>query len=137
MTTAAHSLPLFLHRSWRGDPQQPKYIMPFSSRLLAATALCFSLLLNFACSHTVITYPGWRGDNLITNGTIPEAQGLGIGPDTSYPYGMQWMYPCKCSRVSSAPISRDCCLFMFSADEVSRAKQAAVCPCLPIAPSGP
>jgi hypothetical protein len=32
-------------------------------------------------AHTVITYPGWRGDNLITNET--------------FPYGMQWMYPCK------------------------------------------
>ena len=32
-------------------------------------------------AHSVITYPGWRGDNLITNDT--------------FPYGMQWMYPCK------------------------------------------
>lgn len=32
-------------------------------------------------AHTVITYPGWRGDNLITNDT--------------FPYGMQWMYPCE------------------------------------------
>jgi len=31
-------------------------------------------------AHTMITYPGWRGDNLITNST--------------FPYGMQWMYPC-------------------------------------------
>jgi len=31
-------------------------------------------------SHTVITYPGWRGNNLLTNAT--------------FPYGMQWMYPC-------------------------------------------
>jgi len=31
-------------------------------------------------AHTVITYPGWRGDNLVTNDT--------------FPYGMQWMYPC-------------------------------------------
>ncbi|KAL1841484.1 hypothetical protein VTK73DRAFT_3468 [Phialemonium thermophilum] len=33
-----------------------------------------------ASAHTVITYPGWRGDNLITNAT--------------WPYGMQWIYPC-------------------------------------------
>jgi len=33
-----------------------------------------------ASAHTVITYPGWRGNNLITNET--------------WPYGMQWMYPC-------------------------------------------
>jgi hypothetical protein len=32
-------------------------------------------------AHTVITYPGWRGDNLVTNET--------------WPYGMQWVYPCK------------------------------------------
>ncbi|KAK3941978.1 putative gpi anchored protein [Diplogelasinospora grovesii] len=31
-------------------------------------------------AHTIITYPGWRGDNLVTN--------------ASFPYGMQWMYPC-------------------------------------------
>ncbi|KAK4144946.1 uncharacterized protein C8A04DRAFT_10975 [Dichotomopilus funicola] len=33
-----------------------------------------------ASAHTVITYPGWRGNSLITNST--------------FPYGMQWMYPC-------------------------------------------
>ncbi|RCI15851.1 hypothetical protein L249_1702 [Ophiocordyceps polyrhachis-furcata BCC 54312] len=33
-----------------------------------------------ASAHSVITYPGWRGNNLITN--------------SSFPYGMQWMYPC-------------------------------------------
>ncbi|KAF4119945.1 Conserved hypothetical, protein [Geosmithia morbida] len=33
-----------------------------------------------ASAHSVITYPGWRGNNLVTNET--------------FPYGMQWMYPC-------------------------------------------
>lgn len=33
-----------------------------------------------SAAHTVITYPGWRANNLITNAT--------------FPYGMQWMYPC-------------------------------------------
>ncbi|KAL2268815.1 hypothetical protein VTJ83DRAFT_3661 [Remersonia thermophila] len=33
-----------------------------------------------ASAHIVITYPGWRGNNLVTNKT--------------FPYGMQWMYPC-------------------------------------------
>ncbi|PHH64353.1 hypothetical protein CDD81_4710 [Ophiocordyceps australis] len=33
-----------------------------------------------AAAHSVITYPGWRGNNLITN--------------ESFPYGMQWEYPC-------------------------------------------
>lgn len=31
-------------------------------------------------AHIIITYPGWRGNNLITNDT--------------FPYGMQWTYPC-------------------------------------------
>ncbi|KAH6607044.1 hypothetical protein Trco_003357 [Trichoderma cornu-damae] len=44
-----------------------------------------SLLLALALTalidaHTVMVYPGWRGNNLITNET--------------FPYGMQWMYPC-------------------------------------------
>lgn len=33
-----------------------------------------------ATAHVILTYPGWRGNNLITNDT--------------FPYGMQWMYPC-------------------------------------------
>jgi len=45
-------------------------------RLLSLIAFCTSL----ATAHSVITYPGWRGDKLITNAT--------------FPYGMQWMYPC-------------------------------------------
>lgn len=40
-----------------------------------------ALLVVEVAAHTVITYPGWRGDNLITNDT--------------FPYGMQWMYPCE------------------------------------------
>lgn len=44
-----------------------------------------SSLLTVACAalasaHTIISYPGWRGNNLIT--------------DDAFPYGMQWMYPC-------------------------------------------
>ncbi|TVY80812.1 Uncharacterized protein LSUE1_G003264 [Lachnellula suecica] len=39
-----------------------------------------ALLSVEVAAHTVITYPGWRGDNLVTNDT--------------FPYGMQWMYPC-------------------------------------------
>lgn len=31
-------------------------------------------------AHIVISYPGWRGNNLITNST--------------FPYGMQWTFPC-------------------------------------------
>ncbi|KAI1007886.1 hypothetical protein K3495_g356 [Podosphaera aphanis] len=49
-------------------------------RLTELIALIIALAASNARSHTVITYPGWRGDNLITNST--------------FPYGMQWMYPC-------------------------------------------
>ncbi|RYP49286.1 hypothetical protein DL768_004969 [Monosporascus sp. mg162] len=38
------------------------------------------LASTLAAAHIVISYPGWRGNNLITNDT--------------FPYGMQWMYPC-------------------------------------------
>jgi len=46
----------------------------WSSTLLAA------LLAAVASAHVIISYPGWRGNNLITNET--------------FPYGMQWEYPC-------------------------------------------
>lgn len=52
-------------------------------------------------AHTVITYPGWRGNNLHANGTLPEFNPDTIGIDTlqndshAFPFGMQWMYPCK------------------------------------------
>lgn len=65
-----------------------------------------SFLSALVSSHTVITYPGWRGDNLHTNGSItglngtifpPDVignAGLGVGDNNTYPYGMQWIYPC-------------------------------------------
>lgn len=52
--------------------------MYFSS--LAVAVVCL-VAVGLVEAHTVITYPGWRGNNLITNDT--------------FPYGMQWMYPCK------------------------------------------
>lgn len=64
----------------------------------ALAFLIFSLFATIARAHTVITYPGWRGDNLHTNGTVYDTDGLGAGGDNSsglyYPYGMQWQYPC-------------------------------------------
>ena len=45
------------------------------------TFILMVALSTLTAAHTVITYPGWRGDNLITNDT--------------FPYGMQWMYPCE------------------------------------------
>jgi hypothetical protein len=50
------------------------------SRLLSVIAVGL-VLLGLGNAHTVLTYPGWRGDNLVTNDT--------------FPYGMQWMYPCE------------------------------------------
>jgi len=51
-----------------------------TTRILAVIASVLLLLSTGGNAHNVITYPGWRGDNLITNDT--------------FPYGMQWMYPC-------------------------------------------
>ncbi|MCJ1248074.1 hypothetical protein MMC30_005289 [Trapelia coarctata] len=65
----------------------------FSSSL-RSSALCVFAFLSLASAHMVITYPGWRGDNLHQNGSLEEAQGMGVGPDNTYPYGMQWIYPC-------------------------------------------
>ncbi|VUC34131.1 unnamed protein product [Clonostachys rosea] len=47
---------------------------------MRSESLLVLLLAAFATAHIVISYPGWRGNNLITNDT--------------FPYGMQWMYPC-------------------------------------------
>jgi len=60
---------------------------------------------SLATAHTVIVYPGWRGNNIHTNGTVSETDpaiipgSLGITYNnetgqTGFPYGMQWMYPC-------------------------------------------
>lgn len=49
----------------------------------ALLAVAFAAL---ASAHIVITYPGWRGNNLIENAT--------------FPYGMQWMYPCGGINIS-------------------------------------
>lgn len=34
-------------------------------------AVLIAATLTMVNGHTVITYPGWRGDNLATNGTPP------------------------------------------------------------------
>lgn len=66
------------------------------SRCAIAVASIFSCLVD---AHSVITYPGWRGDNLHTNGTVFDTNGLGVGFGNSsgplFPYGMQWVYPCE------------------------------------------
>lgn len=60
-----------------------------SSEMLPLSHMVSLLVIALAelvLAHTIITYPGWRGNNLITN--------------DSFPFGMQWMYPCKTSRPS-------------------------------------
>lgn len=47
---------------------------------IPSLALLWSWSWGLVAAHTVLTYPGWRGNNLIDNET--------------FPYGMQWMYPC-------------------------------------------
>lgn len=47
---------------------------------MRATALLAMVMATICSAHVVISYPGWRGNNLITNET--------------FPYGMQWVYPC-------------------------------------------
>lgn len=70
-----------------------------------ALLLCFVACSTLCAAHTVIVYPGWRGNNIHTNGTVSEDDpniipgSLGINYNktsgqTSFPYGMQWMYPC-------------------------------------------
>lgn len=73
-----------------------------SHPLLLVATTCLSLLFTLVSSHTVITYPGMRGNNLHTTGNITGfngsdilgTNGLGVGGDNTYPYGMQWIYPC-------------------------------------------
>ncbi|RMZ83578.1 hypothetical protein DV738_g1125, partial [Chaetothyriales sp. CBS 135597] len=47
-----------------------------------------------------MTYPGWRGDNLQTNGTVEDTNGLDTNGEY-WPYGMQWSYPCGGMPVST------------------------------------
>lgn len=73
--------------------------------MLSRRILTLLSLLSLAYAHTVITYPGWRGDNLHSVGTVEETNGLGTfdtNNETLFPYGMQWMYPCKSSSPSLA-----------------------------------
>lgn len=58
---------------------------------IAALAATFTSV----AAHTIITYPGWRGDNLISN--------------ESFPYGMQWAYPCKLTASDMATIAFSPC----------------------------
>lgn len=79
-----------------------------SSRWVAGALLAMGLVN----AHTVIVYPGYRGNNLHTNGSIEEADGLGAAFDSNndtmaYPYGMQWIYPCMLMDICTQ-LSRNC-----------------------------
>ena len=63
-------------------------------RIRCSTLVSLLVLLSLSTAHTVITYPGWRGNNLFQNGTTAETNGLALGPNNTHPYGMQWEYPC-------------------------------------------
>ncbi|KAK4982458.1 hypothetical protein LTR66_009262 [Elasticomyces elasticus] len=70
--------------------------------------LVVAATVRLAAAHTVISYPGYRGNNLVSNGTVPALNPNSIGIDyspngtVSFPYGMQWMYPC-----GGMPLSRN------------------------------
>lgn len=74
--------------------------MSFTQSISRWASVLLLLCLGLAHAHTVITYPGYRGNNLHTNGTVEQANGLGAAYDVKngsyiYPYGMEWIYPCK------------------------------------------
>ncbi|KAI2793634.1 hypothetical protein POX_a00217 [Penicillium oxalicum] len=71
-------------------------LLQLSWRWTAVVAISWAAV---AQAHTIITYPGYRGDNLHTNGTVAQSNGLGMAYDPVngslyYPYGMEWAYPC-------------------------------------------
>ncbi|KAF2205935.1 hypothetical protein GQ43DRAFT_427590 [Delitschia confertaspora ATCC 74209] len=72
--------------------------------LASQSLVVFAATWALTAAHTVIVYPGWRGNNIHTNGTVAEDDpsiipgSLGIthyeNGTVGFPYGMQWMYPC-------------------------------------------
>lgn len=64
---------------------------------LSLCVVAIATFLQAIQAHTVITYPGWRGDNLHSSGTVQDTNGLSslqTGNGTLHPFGMQWEYPC-------------------------------------------
>ncbi|EKV12965.1 gpi anchored protein [Penicillium digitatum] len=73
--------------------------MSFTKSISRWASVLLLLCLGLAHAHTVITYPGYRGNNLHTNGTVAQSNGLGVAYDVKngsyiFPYGMEWIYPC-------------------------------------------
>ena len=69
--------------------------------------LCLVAFSSWTSAHTVITYPGWRGNNLRNSSSATASNGLGVYANSgftqddglAYPYGMQWIYPCTNIRI--------------------------------------
>lgn len=73
--------------------------------ILNLVLLALTAFLGRAWSHLILTYPGTRGNNLLSSGRTPDNQvpmdGLGVHynnqtNELEYPYGMEWIYPCEC-----------------------------------------
>ncbi|KAI4740793.1 hypothetical protein E4T50_08775 [Aureobasidium sp. EXF-12298] len=67
--------------------------------VLCLVLAALTLHLGAVQCHTVLTYPPWRGNNLVTNGTLPQHDIHALGENYvdgqyTFPYGQQWMYPC-------------------------------------------
>ncbi len=101
--------------------------------LLASLAALVTLWTTVG-AHSVLTYPIWRGNNLRDSGRTTDdlipVNGLGVAYDNNtqsltYPYGMQWVYPCKSPWQKLVKIN----MLMW--------KQAEVCRHPPTEPSGP
>jgi hypothetical protein len=77
----AHRVITFNKIQVTASPSIPP-VFPFHpSTMSSQIVLFFALYAAWGShAHVVITYPGWRGNNLIRNETFPS--------------GMQWMYPC-------------------------------------------
>lgn len=102
------------------------HIRMFSvSSPLVAALTCLTTLVSLVSSHTVLTYPSWRGDNLKKSGDILQEHGLGVGANQTFPYGMQWIYPCT----QESPLK----VWLNSSNSSLKAE---VCPFRPIALSG-
>ncbi|KAI5309094.1 hypothetical protein KEM55_004091 [Ascosphaera atra] len=77
-------------------------IMKFEAQRMLTCIVLLLILTDFASSHTVITYPGWRENVLKSSGTVEDTNGLGVGlseksngtKELLYPYGQEWIYPC-------------------------------------------
>ena len=71
----------------------------FGLRVSSILLIALLALASFSSAHIVITYPGWRGNTLHSNGTVDDTNGLmDFQPPGAngrlFPYGMQWEYPC-------------------------------------------